>query len=403
MGVRQSKVIKFLVQDAEFDDIFANYLFNKVNNGDFIYYLVGDINKFSGDARLAKETLLEKLNMKSISNTPTLYTDGNGNAKDSDIKQFTNIVEKDLTPIVNTEGFNVEIILTGQCAPFIKIFTNLLENDYINPSDINIYLINGLHNGKGLFNELVSLNKVSSEMSIDLNIHEFNSFSSMGLGSSKWTGRQEIANCGTTNNFNSIIKDLANDGNCLAQTLINYAVLFNKSLINNTVEQIKHVIHLLNELCFDHDIKIISNNVESYINQLFNENGDLNIEICQKLSNDLRHVVSEIDNTLSITDDIDIKDRLYKSRGWFKVKADITSNNLLCFPLHDIVIILLYNNNPILKPYNAYGVSMGEFLDIRTSPINDKSYIELLHYVADDPNDVRNHIETMILDTIRLF
>ena len=90
MGVRQSKVIKFLVQDAEFDDIFAKYIFNQLNN-DFIHYLVGDKKKFVGDARLAKEMLLEHLDMKSISDTPTLYTYGNGIIKDSDFEMFTDI------------------------------------------------------------------------------------------------------------------------------------------------------------------------------------------------------------------------------------------------------------------------------------------------------------------------
>jgi hypothetical protein len=399
MGVQQSINIKFLVQDAEFDDIFVNHLLNK--NDEFIHYLVGDKAKFTGDARDAKDSLLECFNMKPIAETPTLFTDGGGVSTKTDMEKFATTLKYDLLPVADTEGFTVTLILTSQCAPFIKVFTSLLRDDYINPSNVEIYLVNGQHNGQGIFNELLTLKQVTVDMSTDLVIHEFNAFSSMGSKSSKWIGDQKFVDCGTSDEFNKSVIKMSKNHDDLATGLVHYASLFNKSLINKPVDKIKEVIHVLNKLCIDHDLLCICLKVESYINTLFNSSV-LNTNVCQILSKDLYKVVSAIDYALSVNCDNDVRGQLFKFRGWFKVKASITECNLLCFPFHDMAVLSMYYNNTLFTPFKSYGIEMGQFFDIRREPVEDVPFVEVLHYVAKNPDEVRKHIESAILGVIHL-
>lgn len=401
MGAQQSINIKFLVQDAEFDDIFVNHLLNKTDK--FIHYLVGDKAKFTGDARDAKDSFLECFNMKPIAQTPTLFTDGCGVSKKTDMEKFATIVKNDLITVVGTEGFTITLILTSQCAPFIKVFTSLLRDEYINPSNVEIYLVNGQHNGQGIFNELLTLKQVTVDMSTDLVIHEFNAFSSMGPKSTEWVGEQKFVNCGTSDEFNKSVTKMSKNNNDLASGLVHYASLFNKSLINKPVDKIKELIHVFNELCIDYDLYSVCYEVESYINTLFNSSV-LNTNVCQRLSKDLNSVVGAIDYALWVNCDNanDARCQLFKFRSWFKVRASITSCNLLCFPFHDMAVMSMYYKNTLFTPFKSYGVEMGKFFDIRREPDKDVPFVEVLHYVAKNPDEVRKHIESSILEVIHL-
>ena len=331
--------------------------------------------------------------------TPTLFTDGGGVSTKTDMEKFATIVKNDLIPVVDTEGFTITLILTGQCAPFVKVFTSLLRDEYINPSNVEIYLVNGQHNGQGIFNELLTLKQVTVDMSTDLVIHEFNAFSSMGPKSAEWVGDQKFVDCGTSDEFNKSVIKMSKNHNDLATGLVHYASLFNKSLINKPVDKIKEVIHVLNKLCIDHDLLGVCFEVESYINTLFNSSG-LNTNVCQLLSKDLYKVVSVIDYALSVNCDNDVRGQLFKFRGWFKVKASITACNLLCFPFHDMAVLSMYYKNTLFTPFKSYGVEMGKFFDIRREPVVDVPFVEVLHYVAKNPDEVRKHIESAILEVI---
>jgi hypothetical protein len=400
MGAHQSINIKFLVQDAEFDDIFVNHLLNKTDK--FIHYLVGDKAKFTGDVRDAKDSLLECFNMKPIAKTPTLFTDGNGVSTKTDMEKFSTIVKNDLISVVDMEGFTITLILTGQCAPFVKVFTTMLCDEYINPSNVEIYLVNGQHNGQGIFNELLTLKQVTDDMSTNLVIHEFNAFSSMGPKPNEWAGEQKFVDWCTSDEFNKSVIKMSKNHNDLARGLVHYASLFNKSLLNKPVDKIKELIHVFNELWIDYDLSGVCAEVESYINTLFDSCDVLNTNVCQILSKDLNRVIGAINYALSVSCDNDIRCHLFKFRSWFKVKAYITECNLLCFPLHDMAGLFMYYKNTIFTPFKSYGVEMGRFFDIHKEPVKDVPFVEVLHYVAKNPDEVRKHIESAILEVLHL-
>jgi hypothetical protein len=400
MGSQQSN-IRIFAQDSEFDDIFAKYCLKEYT---FIHYLVGDKKKFEGDALNAKQSLLKYMDMTPIDKLPTLFTDGNGNCSVDDINNFTEIVKEDLKSIVSTDGFTIQLVLTGQCAPLLNIIGNLLRDEYVTPAKLEIFVVNGKHNGQGLFKELLYLQQVTHSMATTLVIHEFNAFSSMGSKARDWIGEKKFVDCGTSVDFNKKIFDLANADNSFAKGIINYGIKFNNSLITKSVGKFNEAIKTFDELKIDHDLTIIAFDVDSYIKNLFNEdNTILNTDVCQRLSNDFQKVVNICDIELKKLndgkDDKAIKVKLYHIRGWFAVKASITKSNLVQFPFHDMAAVLMYRMDTSLIEFVSYGVGVGEFFDIiRESPTEQS--VEVIHYVAQDPEKTRQIIEDIIINII---
>lgn len=416
MGSQQSTTISILAQDAEFDDIFAKH---SLKEHPFIHYLIGDKEKFEGDALQAKQSLLKFMNMPPIDETPTLFTNGNGCSTSDDIKTFTEIVKEDLKPIVNTEGFTIQLVLTGQCAPLVNIIGNLIRDEYVTPVKVEIFVVNGKHNGQGLFKELLYLENVTHNRTITLVIHEFNAFGSMGTNAKKWVGDQKFIECCTSDDFNKKVFELAESGNEFANGVIQYAIKFNKSLIVETVKKINDAIKTFNELNVDHDLVSVAFDVDSYINDLFQkqipdvsddykeETYKLNIELCQRLSSDLYKIVKVTEDELekkrkeTETERNERKSKLYCIQGWFKVKANITRCNLVSFPLHDLSVVLMYDLHPSLSEFVSYGVEMGEFFDIiREDP--ECPNVEVIHYVSYNPEATRKVIEDMIINMIEM-
>lgn len=400
MGSQQSN-IRILAQDSEFDDIFAKHCLKEYT---FIHYLIGDKKKFEGDALNAKQSLLKYMNMTPIDKLPTLFTDGNGKCSVDDLKDFTEIVKEDLKSIVSTDGFTIQLVLTGQCAPLLNIIGNLLRDGYVTPAKLEIFVVNGKHNGQGLFKELIYLQKVTHSMATSLVIHEFNAFSSMGPKARDWIGEQKFVDCGTSADFNKKIFELANADNPLAKGIIDYGIKFNNSLITKSVGKFNEVIKMFDELKIEHDLTTIAFDVDSYIKNLFNtDNTVLNTDVCQRLSNDFQKVVNitdiELEKLNDSKEDKVIKGKLYRIRGWFAVKASITKSNLVQFPFHDMAAVLMYKMNTSLIEFVSYGVGMGEFFDItRKEPT--EPYVEVIHYVAQEPEKTRQTIEDMIMNII---
>lgn len=401
MGSQQSTV-SILTQDSEFDDIFARHAMKEQS---VIHYLVGDKEKFEGDALKAKQSLLKYMNMPPIEETSTLLTNGDGVSKTEDIEKFTKIVKNDLKCIVDTEGFTVQLLLTGQCAPLIKIICNLLREKYISPAKVEIFLVNGKHNGQGLLKELIELKRITYDNAAELVIREFNAFSSMGPNAKLWISGQTPVDCGTSKEFGEKIFELAKGENEFAKGIIDYGMKFNASLVAKSGKKISEAVKSLDELNIEHKLGKLSNEVNSYVDKLF-ENSVLNIELCQRLSGDFQKLVDVVDEELKKINDNegkDVKDRkgkLFRIRGWFSVKAGITKANLVQFPFHDMSLPLMYTGDNTLVPFVSYGTSMGEFLNIvKDKPITP--YVELLHYVSKSPEQTRSVIETMILAMIQ--
>ena len=61
--------------------------------------------------------------------------------------------------------------------------------------------------------------------------------------------------------------------------------------------------------------------------------------------------------------------------------------------------VLMYNMDKSLIEFVSYGVGIGELFDItREQPTNP--FVEVIHYVAQEPEKTRQLIEDMITDII---
>lgn len=428
MGNYQTRVINILVQDDEFDDIFTKYLLSKTyTNIKWYEYIVGGSSKFKCDALSAKSMLLKYMGYDR-SKVPQLLTNGNGKIYSNSIEynKFKDSIKSDLSGFHDTDGFTIQMVLTGQSAPFINIMSEFLSskdgaNRFLTPANIEIILVNGKHNGKNLYNALNKLNKICNSYNITLVIREFNSFSSMGDGVKQWVIPKEsdFINCGTTSEFSSKIYNLSKNKNKLAECIMQYGLKFNSSIISKTVNRITDAIDIMNSInlieCKLWDIQNLDVDVNAYINNLITTTDNvstLNIDLCQKLSRDLSKVLNcanaqlkHIDDDIilgTITQEVAnrLRKKLYSIRGYFRVKVEIAKYNLLHFPLHDISAFLIMTQNTNLVPFDAHSIKFGEFMNIIKDPSKSGNSFPLIHYVAQDPEATRKYMEDLVINII---
>ena len=427
MGNQQSNNINILVQDDEFDDMFTKYYLSKTSPGiKWLEYIVGGSEKFEGMALSAKISLADSMGYDR-SLIPRLTTNGNGKIKsnDDDFETFINTVRKDLKPYSTTDGFNIQIILTGQCAPFVEIMSKFLiatdeKEAYLSPTNIEIVVVNGKHNGKGLFKSLYELTNICDVHNIELVIHEFNAFSSMGEGATHWVDfgdERKFIECGTSDTFNKRIYEEALNRNKFAIGIVQYGVKFNSSLVGKSVEHIDNAVKTLTKInpkeSNIYGLQYLHENVVSYISNLIT-NGEflrLDIKLCQRLSDDLSKVLNCTNSVLNIVDDDlkstkitnvqanNYKKKLYRIRGWFKSKVAITKSNMIHFPFHDLSAFLITSRSDTLQPVDAWAVKYGEFMNIvKDKPMVDS--FQVIHYVAHNPELTRSVIEELLVNAI---
>ena len=431
MGNYQTKVINILVQDDEFDDIFTKYMLSKTyTNVKWYEYVVGGSSKFKNDALTAKEILLKYMR-GDRANIPHLLTNGNGKVdrNSAEYNMFKDAIRTDLAGFQNTDGFNIQMVLTGQSAQFINIMSELLSSKngadrFLTPANIELILVNGKHNGKNLYTSLNKMTKICNTYNITLVIREFNSFSSMGEGIKQWVepADSKFINCGTTDNFVNKLYDLTKKNNKLADCIIQYGLKFNSSIISKTVQRITDAIEIMNNInfneCSSWDIQTLDGDVSKYINNLITTTDNiskLDVDLCQKLALDLGKVlncaetqIKRIDEDL-VSGDITIelanrfRKKLYSIRGYFRVKVEIAKCNLLHFPLHDLSAFLIMTQNANLTPFDSHAVRFGEFMNITKDPSKNGNSFPVIHYVAQNPEATRTYMEELVLNIIETY
>jgi hypothetical protein len=425
MGTQQSTSIRILAQDAKFGDIFTRLGLAEYS---CINYLIGPNEIFEGNTLLAKQALLNAMNIPLIKDTPTLFTNGNGKSELKDIKKFTEIVKEDLKPIVDTDGYTIQLVLTGQCAPLVNIISNLLRDSYVTPAKVEIFVINNEYNGQGLFTELLYLDQVTHNMATTLVIHEFGEYDSMGKGMVKWIDGQIPSKCETSDNFNQQIFELAEKDNVIANGIIQYAIKMNQS-ITAIVSKINETIKCFDELNIDHNLVPLVLNVDSYIKNLFGEivettlspgadtllpttyTSTINIDVCQRLSVDLQKIAKLAENELAnLADDKTTskiqhdehykKVKLNQIQQWYQTKTDLTRCNFLNFQFHELAAVLMYTLHPSLVEYVLFGVETDGCFDIvKETP--DGPNVKVVHYVASEPKELRIFMEDMLIEMIK--
>jgi hypothetical protein len=433
MGNKQTTTVNILVQDDEFDDVFTKYWLNKsFPSTDWLEYIVGGSEKFYGDVLSAKNTLARSMGYDR-SLTPRLLTNGDGTIKKAtgEYVSFVESVHTDLLPFHDTDGFNIQIVLTGQCAPFVRIMSEFMNGDdtttpYLTPANVEVVVVNGKHNGQKLFKALLELTSVCKEHNIGLVVREFNAFSSMGEGAKQWVELAEgkkFVECGTSEAFNQKVYDSVQTGNVFAKGVIQYGVKFNSYLVAKAVPKIHEAVKTLSEIHPEEtkswNLQTVEDDVKLYILDLINVDDNdneflgLDVGVCQQLSKDLNKIVQCTNSLLKrVAEDLESglitkavadghKKKLYRIRGWFKVKAAITKSDLVQFPFHDLASVIITTQGDALTPVDAWAIEFGEFMNIvNDKPADDVASFPVVHYVANDPESTRQVIEDLIFKAI---
>jgi hypothetical protein len=417
MGSQQS-VIRFLVQDNEFSDVFTRY---HLCDLDCINYLCGKKINFTGKKNININTLINHLQLTKTEEIPTIMSDKN-HVLEYDTESLTEQIKEDLKTMTS-EGFDLDLIVTGRPSPIIDIFTDLIKKKYISPGKINIYIVicNDKYNDKILFQSLYDLQQISHENAITLNINEFNAFSSIGGGFKNWTNVENIEykNCFTSEQFSKEIFELS-PTNLFAKDIINYGINTHSVLINKLVNVVNNSLVTMETLgCDISDIKCTQDSINFYINDIIEDSKEpgsenlskvLNIEGCQKLSTDLQKIIDKTSYELQrINDATDIpeddskfiKEKLNHIFTWFTSKERIIKNNLVHFPLYNLATVLLVNNSTLLSQLPSYGIKKEKLFHlVKNKP--EGEFITINHHVCSEtPANVLTGLENLILDVVK--
>jgi hypothetical protein len=405
MGSQQS-VIRFLVQDNGFSDIFTKY---HLQNLECIHYLCGKKINFTKEKNTNINTLLNHLQLPKTEEIATLISDKD-HVLEYDTEALTEQIKEHLKPMTS-EGFDIDLIVTGSPSPIIDIFSELIKNKTISPGKINIYTVicNDKYNDKILFQSLHDLQQISHENAITLNINAFSEFSSVGGG---------FGCCFTSEQFSKEIFKLS-DTNLFAKDIINYGISTYRVLINKLVNVVNNSLVTMETLgCDISDIKYVQDSINFYINDIIEESKEpgcknlskvLNIEGCQKLSTDLQKIITKtsdelekINNAIGIPEDDSkfIKEKLNHIFNWFTSKERIIKNNLVWFPLHNLATVLLVKDSKLLTQIPAYAIKKEKLIYlIKSKP--EKEFITINHHVCSKtPSDLLIGLENLILDVV---
>jgi hypothetical protein len=418
MGSQQS-VIRFLVQDNEFSSVFTKH---HLKNLDCINYLCGKKLNFTKEKINNNNILTKHMDLTSISEISTLLSDKN-HILEYDTDSLTEQITDELKNMTS-EGFDIDLILSGRCSPIIDIFTELINNKTISPGKINLYIVinNNKYSDKILFQSMFSLQKTTNEHAITLNINEFNTFNSIGKGLKNCNDKyEEYKNCYTSEQFSKKIFELA-PVNLFAKDIINYSISTHQALIKKIVRVLNNSLVTMDVLgCDISDVKYVQDSINFYINDIIEESKEpscenlyklLNIEGCQKLSTDLQKIIVKISEELQrINDSTDIleddskfiKEKLLHIYNWFVSKEHIVKNNLIYFPLHNLAIVLMVKDSALLTSQSSYGVIKNKIFNIvKDRPTNtDDKFINIKHNICSEtPTDVLTELENLVLDVV---
>ena len=219
MGAQPS-CFSILAQDYDFGDIFAKF---ELQDTSLIHYIVGDKNKLKGQQFNSKKQLIETIGGHPLNEIPSLFTNGKGLCDEIDMDFFTERVKKDLSPIIESIDAKLQLLLTGQCAPLVKIINKLLDDEYFSLTKIEVFIVFNAHNSIGLFEELLNLHKLSQTLSITLSIQVFTSNTATEENAEVCDEYTNFTNCTTSENFSSEVVQMADDNNKLAKAVVQYA------------------------------------------------------------------------------------------------------------------------------------------------------------------------------------
>lgn len=219
MGAQQS-CLSILAQEYDFGDIFAKF---EMQDNSFIHYMVSDKNKMKGLQFSSKKMIIETIGRSLLNEIPYLLTDDDGSCNEVDIDFFTERVKKDLAPLIEGIDTKLQLLLTGQCAPLVKIINKLLNDEYISLSKIEVFIVFNSHNSIGLFEELLNLHKISETFSITLSIQVFTSNTATEENVEAGDTYKPFTNCTTSEDFSSEVVQMAESNNKLAKAVVQYA------------------------------------------------------------------------------------------------------------------------------------------------------------------------------------
>jgi hypothetical protein len=395
MGAQQSSV-RFLIQTNDFSSIFTKF---HLRESKCINYICDKERNCSENNNTNNNSLLEQMNLKPIVN---VLTTDRGQLSEYDLAALNEQIKEELKPMLESEGFVLDLICSDSCSSVIDIFSNLIKEKFITPAQINVYLVicNNKHNDRVLFKSLFEFQKIIDINAITLNINEFNTTDSLG----------EYSACLTSTKFSTDILELSKADNLFAKYIIQYGINTYKPLLKKLHSVIVDTLLSMEGLgCDITDINYIQDSVKFYINDIIDTDNNLNVEGCQRLAIDLQKIIdkasdemNKIKNSNNIPDTTVkyITKQLQHINNWFTNKQQIVKNNLIQFSLHSLALVLMFNDNSLLLSTPSHGVKNGKFFSIVKDKCDDNEYISINHFTAHgNPESVISEFEKLIIDT----
>jgi hypothetical protein len=415
MGNTHPESVNFLIHGGEFSDIFVIDNINKAQpSAEWIEYMTNCQKKADKTSNISKREQILTQTKNIIANKLGI------NLPDEYTHVTEDVINKDLEQFKGIDILKLLIVATGPCSQFIKSLISLLkrEEQYFCPMEINFIVISSKYNNKGLFDSLYLLSRTCNDYNIDLNIREFNTFSSMGRGSKEWvTNASDVNHCYTSGLFFTKLSNMSfNYG--IARIITQYALMVNGDIIEKVVPKINSSIVTMAKISNDdvksYDLLNTVDSITKYINKLITkEDGILeaNYNICNTLCEDLKRIIQcaqsilyrvEMDfrNGIITNDEAQLYNKkLYSIKNWFSRQIYILACSLVTFPIKNLAAVLIMNNDKVFEGISAYAINSGECVSIVPNKPNQKTF-KLTHYIVQDHELAKDKMEDMVQQTL---
>jgi hypothetical protein len=346
MGTQSSKITMF-AHESNFDDVITYKYLKNMDYPNLLEYNISVVDD-------------NKNYLRSIFDM-SLLSKGNNNSG------LRSHIVYDLYDIIDEDSVNVtiDIFLSNKTFFILEIIRELIEDEKLNVSNINVYLIiKSTDNSTELYKELYQFQETTDSYNIDCIINEFT------CNSSYYTNHHDALT----------LQETSDD---LYKKLIIYSKTLNSDVINNIKKQIAKDIDLMRSL-----------NIDNYLSDILDIINKYDANNYLLLSKDLLSIVYMIEDVSEETAPLD--NILKDMKNHYINCINILNNNFIYLPLDSIISVLLAENE--LDKHFAYMSHNVDLTIAKNKPTC--SCIEVMHYIENDKIDILNKIDDIVYEVI---
>ena len=383
--------------DGEIDDIYNLHAMERISQsrGE---YICSSATKFQGPSYEVKAKLYKQLLGRELGEVSKILTDGNGNMANPSALPPDDVISGIMMFLTAPMLGKKYLVLTGQCAPVIKVISLLLANyrkdeikakerwveemkvkyddeekeevskepDFEIVKPFSIVWINGRHNSMGIKGSLSALRMAISIGYKDrVELLEFNSYGSVSVGAKGFDpalNDDDLSECCTKG-----VKIDDPETSIVSE----YGRVFNYSLFNNDY--------------FINKVKEFSGrDVSEHI---------LDMTKSERLHKELTQILEGIISNPDVPE---------KEKGYFKPKKSIWEEKFIQFPLHDLAAYMIMKGSDKLKSVDAVCLFDDPYIKVVKSgeELGGQKLIHVKHFYAPNPKEYVKEISQYVQENI---